>query len=200
MVGACAKGQTAGAVLVGGGEDHAGAGGRSRGGAIWRAGSRSAGLETRALRVRTSATDGAGPIAAMDSEPGRRRGAGQIGLMEMSAVSGSPRALWSTAIGVALDDAASAARAGRMRWCTAEVDRPVALPRSVYDMRPSAAAAGRWRGRGPPRQAIPGRPPTVPVPTTHRPVASPVPAVAEPRPSQAPAGVRDVSERPMTMR
>ena len=54
---------------------------------------------------------------------------GSIGRIEMNAVSGSPICSWST---VAPYPWISPRLSSRLtRWCTAEVDRPVAFPRSV---------------------------------------------------------------------
>ena len=64
---------------------------------------------------------------------------GSIGRIEMNAVSGSPISSWLT---VAPYPRIRPRCSSRLtRWCTAEVESPVAFPRSVKDIRPSAASS-----------------------------------------------------------
>ena len=59
--------------------------------------------------------------------------------MDTKAVSGQAEGVGVDDGGVAADDAALLEP--RTRWWTAEVDSPVALPSSVYDMRPSPCSS-----------------------------------------------------------
>ena len=64
-----------------------------------------------------------------------------MGVIETNAVRGRPICSWST---VATYPRIMPRCSRRLtRWWTAEVDSPVALPRSVKDMRPSAASNER---------------------------------------------------------
>src|SRR6266508_2370664 len=64
---------------------------------------------------------------------------GSIGRIAISAVSGRPSASWSTTATYPRSTPRCSSRF--TRWCTADVDRPVALPRSVKLIRPSAASS-----------------------------------------------------------
>ena len=60
-------------------------------------------------------------------------------MIETKAVSASPSSSWSMPAPYPVITPRFSSRL--TRWCTAEVDSPVALPRSVNDIRPSAASS-----------------------------------------------------------
>src|SRR5215208_910036 len=62
-----------------------------------------------------------------------------MGVMETNAVSASPSCSWFTEAPYPVMTPRFSSRL--TRWCTAEVESPVALPRSVKDIRPSAASS-----------------------------------------------------------
>ena len=118
--------------------------------------------------------------------------------MEISAVSGRPSDSWSTTAAYPLMTPRCSSR--RTRWCTAEVDNPVALPRSVYDMRPSAASSRTIaRSRSSTARAPFVAHPHGPGTSSNLPSAGPLAcgAIAESRP-RTPA--YEVNDRPITMR